>query len=148
MNDHLGLSKSATVTPVEYVSTRQSNSRVGPHKSGTADIRCVLPHVTGRLTCFMNIISSHTQNKPRRWVPMIRFILLFLLKEQRCLTGCPKSHSWELESRLNALDSVLLTERRHQALKLKKKNRSSCEVYIFLGECMIQSNWRTLASKK
>ena len=131
MNDHLGLSKPAIVTPVEYVSTRQSNSP-GAHKSGTADIRCVLPHVTGMLTCFMNIISSYTQNKPRRWVPMIRFILLFLLKEQRCLTGCPKSHSWELESRLSALDSVLLTERRHQALKLKKKKKKEQLWSIYL----------------
>ena len=129
MNDHLGLSKPAIVTPVEYVSTRQSNSP-GAHKSGTADIRCVLPHVTGMLTCFMNIISSYTQNQPRRWVPMIRFILLFLLKEQRCLTGCPKSHSWELESRLSALDSVLLTERRQQALKFKKKKIGAAVEYI------------------
>lgn len=69
LDDHLGLSKSATATPGENVSSRQSNPHVGPRVRNSRFYLYASLSYRHYSTCFMNIISFHPHNKPRRQMP-------------------------------------------------------------------------------
>ena len=92
MNDHLGLSKPATAAPGERCLqgdlTQRRASLIRDSRHQVCAPLCHR-HVDALHEHYLILHSEQAEEEGA----VIRFILLVLLKEQRGLTGCPKSHS-------------------------------------------------------